>query len=141
MLPDDLDTKTGRKVIDVLRSKHPEMMMPDISQEDFAAFEEYEELLESVPVDCDQGMVEEVASRLRGGAGPSSVDALALKNWLLRHGRASQILREELATWTEWLCNTAPPWASFRGLMGCRLVVLDKQPGVRPLGIGENFRG
>ena len=45
-----------------------------------------------------------------------------------------------MAAWVEWLGNTHPPWAAYRALMACRLVALDKQPGVRPVGIGEVHR-
>ena len=134
------DTKTGRVVMDVLRDKHPEMAIPDVGKDGWASFEAYEEVPASIPVDCSQEIVAEVASKLSGGAGPGSVDGLMMKNWLLRHGKASQILREELAAWTEWLCNERPPWAAYRGLMSCRLVALDKCPGVRPLGIGDIWR-
>jgi len=137
---DDADSKTGRKVIDVLLEKHPAMMIPDLGDPDWKSFESYEECLDSVPVDVSQSIVEAVASKLHGGAGPSSVDALAFKKWLTFYGRASQVLREEVAAWAEWLANTSPPWAAYRGLMGCRLAALDKCPGVRPLGIGEIFR-
>ncbi len=37
----------------------------------------------------------------------------------------------------EWLSNESPPWAAYRALMCRRLVALDKQPGVRPVAIGE----
>eukprot|EP00957_Ditylum_brightwellii_P002946 225093-Ditylum_brightwellii.AAC.1 len=40
----------------------------------------------------------------------------------------------------DWLANTAPPWAAYRALMACRLVALDKCPGVRPVGIGKMVR-
>ena len=33
-----------------------------------------------------------------------------------------------------------PPWAAYRALMACRLVALDKLPGVRPVGIGDTLR-
>ena len=56
---------------------------------------------------------------------------------MLRHGKSSQQLREELVEWTEWLCNGAPPFAAYRALMACRLVALDKVPGVRPVGLEE----
>ena len=52
---------------------------------EITAFEEYEELFESVPVDCNAEMVKEVASKLREGAGLSGIEAIALKKWLLRH--------------------------------------------------------
>ena len=92
MHPDEDCTKAGQPVINILHKKHPEVIVPDLMDEENATFEEYVELLETVPVDCDAEMVEEVASKLRGGAGPSGVDTIAMKNWLLRHGRALQVL-------------------------------------------------
>ena len=62
-----------------------------------------------------------------------------LRNWLLRFGAESEALRHELATLTNLLANESPPWAAYRALMACRLVALDKQPGVRPVGIGEVY--
>ncbi len=56
---------------------------------------------------------------------------------LTRHGRASAELRDELVEWSLWLANTMPPWAAYRAMRGCRMVALDKQPGTRPVGIGE----
>ena len=35
------------------------------------------------------------------------------------------------------MAKSSPPWASYRTLMAFRLVVLDKIPGVYPMGIGE----
>ena len=40
----------------------------------------------------------------------------------------------------DWMANSSPPWAAYRALMACRLVALDKRPGVRPVGIGETLR-
>jgi hypothetical protein len=137
---DGADTKSGRRVIDVLRDKHPDLKIPDLEMEEWASFEEYEECRTSTPVDCTAEIVEEVAGKLNGGAGPGSVDAVMMKKWLLRYGRASQELREELAAWVEWLGNEGPPWAAYRAMKSCRLVALDKCPGVRPVGIGEIWR-
>ena len=88
MHPDEDCTKAGRPVINSLCKKHPEMMVPELTDEENASFKEYAELLETVPVECDAEMVEEVASKLKGGAGSSGIDAIAMKNWLLGHGRA-----------------------------------------------------
>ena len=41
--PEDADTKTGRRVIDVLRDKHPELMIPDVEAEGWQSFERYDE--------------------------------------------------------------------------------------------------
>ena len=38
------------------------------------------------------------------------------------------------------MANSSPPWAAYRALMTCRLVVIDKSPGVRPVGIGGVLR-
>ena len=36
--------------------------------------------------------------------------------------------------------DTPPPWDAYLALMACCLVVLDKRPGVRPVGIGGKIR-
>ena len=108
--PDDVDQKSGKTVAEVLESKHPACMIPDLGQEGWASFEEYEERLNSVPVDCDQEIVQRVADRMKGGAGPSSVDAQAMSQMLLKFGKNSQVLREEMASWVERPGNDSTPW-------------------------------
>ena len=61
-------------------------------------------------------------------------------NWLLCFGCASEELRVIVARLADWVANSSPPWATYRTLMACRLVALNKQPGVRPVGIGETLR-
>ena len=78
-----MDTKTGRKVIDVLHDKHPEMRIPDVGKDGWASFEAYDECPTSIPVDCSQEIVAKVASKMSGGAGPSGFDGLKMKNWML----------------------------------------------------------
>ena len=50
--------------------------------------------------------------------------------------KASQTLREEMVPLVELLCNTMVPWARISTLTENIMCALDKQPGVRPLGIG-----
>ena len=38
------------------------------------------------------------------------------------------------------MANSSPPWAAYHALMACRLVAIDKRPGVHPMGIGETLR-
>ena len=38
------------------------------------------------------------------------------------------------------MANSSPPWDDYCALMACRLVALDKRPGVCPVGIGETLR-
>ena len=74
LAPSDIDAKTGKPVIDVLRDKHPDCRTPALEREGWASFEDYPPPRDGTPLDCDQETVQEVASKLRGGAGPSSVD-------------------------------------------------------------------
>ena len=76
---------------------------------------------------------------MSGSAGPLGPDAEHLKDMCMRHRVASERLREAIATLTEWMANEHMPWAACRALRACRLVALDKQPGVRPVGIGETI--
>ena len=38
------------------------------------------------------------------------------------------------------MANSYPPWTTYRTIMSCHLVALDKRPGVRPVGIGDMLR-
>jgi hypothetical protein len=137
LLPQDSCTKTGRLVMEVLRSQHPNTRIPDLEDPYCIAFEHYDEVPVEIPTDCTPKDLETLALRMGGSTGPSSFDAVMLRNCLLWYGRASGELRQELANWLEWLSNEYPPWAAYRALMSRRLVALDKQPGVRPVAIGE----
>ena len=79
----------------------------------------------------------EVAGHLSGGAGPGGTDLVSLQHWLLRFGAASGELRLTVADFAEWLGKGQPPWAAYRALMSGQLIALDKQPGIRPVGVGE----
>ena len=140
LFPDDVDTKTGRPVMEVLEGKHPHLRVPDLSDPECSAFEEYPELPEAIPMDFSEDDVTWVASKLSGSAGAAGPEAVEFRNWLLRFGAGSEALRVEMAEWANWLANTSPPWAAYRAIMACRLVALDKCPGVRPVGIGEIVR-
>ena len=138
--PDDNCTKSGRPVWQVLEEKHPPLRDPTLLNDTHSAFEPYPALPTAIPLCVTQDDVESICSRLSGAAGPSGTDAVELANWLLRFGQESENLRGEMAAWTNWLANTHPPWAAYRAMMANRLVALDKQPGTRPVGIGEIYR-
>jgi hypothetical protein len=115
--PDDLCSKSGRPVWQVLQEKHPALCNPVSVGDADGAFEPYPDLPAPILVCITQDDVEAVSSRLSGAAGPGGTDAVELSNWLLRFG-----------------------WAAYRALMANRLVALDKQPGTCPVGIGEVYR-
>ena len=131
--------KTGRPVVEVLREKHPYMRVPPVENPTCAAFEEYEDVPKTVPLDFTKDDITWVASKLSGAAGALGAEAMELCNWLLLFGCASEELRVVVASLDDWMANSSPPWAVYRALMACHLVALDKRPGVRPVGIGETL--
>ena len=138
--PDGTCTKSGRPVMEVLQSKHPPLREPSNTGQPGGACEEYDQIPTTVPLIVSTDTVEEVALKLSGSAGPGGLDSETCKAWLLGYGQASGTLRSEIASLTTWIANQHPPWAAYRALMACRLVALDKQPGTRPVGIGELYR-
>ena len=65
---------------------------------------------------------------------------MSLQHWLLRFGSASAELRLIVGDFLEGLGNGRPPWAAYRALMSGRLIALDKQPGIRQVGVGGTWR-
>ena len=82
-------------------------------------------------------------SRTKGAGGVSCLDADVWRRILDSKifGNAAIDLRKSLATLTKQLCSTElTDLASIESLMACRLIPLAKNPGVRPIGIGEVLR-
>ena len=49
-------------------------------------------------------------------------------------------MRLIIGDFIEWLGNGRPPWTAYRALISGRLIALDKQAGIRPVGVGETWR-
>ena len=95
---------------------------------------------ETVPLYFMKDNVTLVASKLSSTAGTLVTEAMELRNWPLRFRCASEKLRVVVASLADWVDNSFPtPWAAYCALMACRLVALDKSPGVHPVGIGETL--
>ena len=116
------------------------MRVPPVENPTCAAFEEYEDVPKTVPLDFMEYDVTWVASKLSGTAGALGAEAMELGNWLLCFRCASEEFRVVVASLADWMANPSPAWAAYRALMACRLVSLDKRPGVRPVDIGETLR-
>jgi hypothetical protein len=133
--PHNLDSKSGRPVIDVLWDKHPDCRVP--LEEDFNAYPNAVNLLDTMPVYCFEKCIAKAAARLSGSTGPCGVKAKMLKHWLLRHGAHSEKLQEAIATWVNWLSEGSPPYAAYRAVNTVQPVTLEKCPGVRSLRVGQ----
>jgi hypothetical protein len=117
--------------------QHRNTRIPNLGDPNCIAFEQYNEVPMALPMDCTSEDLEALALRMSGSAGPSSFNAVMMRNCLLWYSRALSKLRQEMADWVEWLSNESPPWAAYCALMCRRLVALDKQPWVRPVAIGK----
>ena len=121
---------------EVLRAKHLEERTPTA-----ASLDSYPDLPPDLtPVDITDDTVTVVAGRLSRGAGPGGTYSVSLQHWILQFGGKSGELRLIVGDFMEWLGNGRPPWAAYRALMSGRLIAPDKQPGIRPVGVGETWR-
>ena len=81
-----------------------------------------------------------MARNVLGSSGPGGTDSEALQGWLLKFGEDSTRLRTSVETVVDWLANGSPPWTTYRAFMSVRMIALDKQPGVCPVGVREMWR-
>lgn len=90
----------------------------------------------------DEQMIYNAAMKTKGSAGPSGMDAelyrriLCSKNFNIE----GKQLREEVATMTRNLLTFSYHPSLLEGYTSCRLIPLNKDPGVRPIGVGEVLR-
>ena len=85
--------------------------------------------------------VQKVALHTKGAAGPSSFDASDWRCMLVSRvfGSTSTDLCSAVVNVAKKLC-TEDVNEKVAALMACRLIQLDKNPGLRPIGIGEVLR-
>ena len=127
------------EVLKELKSKHP----------DEASIQENSLLngpILSIP-DCffdsiDEQSVMNAALRTKGSAGPSGMDAELYRRVLCskNFGTACKTLREEVAYFTKNLATKSYHPELLQPYIASRLIPLDKNPGIRPIGIGEVLR-
>ena len=85
----------------------------------------------------DGNSIRDAALKTTGAAGPSGVDTDGWRRLCLSFQRASNDLCEALASLARRLCTEFVDPAGIEALLTCRLIPLDKCPGVRPIGVGE----
>ena len=70
---------------------------------------------------------------------PRDTESEALQGWILKFGDCITILRTIVGTFVDWLDNGNLTWVDYREFMSSRLIAIDKQPGVRPVGVGDTW--
>ena len=135
VLPLDNDT---RKLLD---EKHPkaEPLFNELLLDDANVQEVHPVIFYQI----DSELIKKVALKTKGAAGPSNLDADAWRRILVSKYfvKESSDLAKAIAEFAKSLCQTnlddLKPLESY---LACSLIPLDKNPGLRPIGIGEVLR-
>ena len=85
-------------------------------------------------------LIRSVALKTFGSAGPSGLDSYTWRRMCSSFGNPSADLCSSVAAVARRLCSSYVDPVCIHALFSCRLVALNKLPGVRPIGIGETCR-
>ena len=88
----------------------------------------------------DARLIRSTALRTSGAAGPSGLDAHSWRRLCTAFKTASNSLCQSLAEVAKRLCSSLVDPQGLAPLLACRLIALDKCPGVYPIGIGDTAR-
>ena len=126
-------------VLDELQAKHPSgqpaseevLLSPSSSTTSFHPI--VFDALDGLAIRC-------AALRTRGAAGPSGVDTFCWRRLGTSFRQTSVDLCSSLALVARRLCTEMVDPSGLSAFLACRLIALDKCPGVRPIGVGEIVR-
>ena len=131
------DRVSGSKTVhEVLLEKHPagEPLIPSaVATHEVPIVAPHPIIYQQI----DGPMIHATALKTAGAAGPSGIDAAGWKRMLSSFQRESTELCEAVAALARRMSSQYVDPSGLTALTACRLVALDKQPGVRPIGIGE----
>ena len=125
----------NNKTLNLLRLKHPDPKDAHVS----VMLVDVAERIHPVKFEViDAEMIRKTVMKTRGGSGPSGLNGDGWKRILLskNFGESSSDLCQTLAKVTKKLCTEELP-TSLEGFLACRLIPLNKNPGLRPIGVGE----
>ena len=132
-------TTIPETVREVLLQKHPTKQPPtqtSIITPDTPLVEPHLILFDKI----DGQLIRSTVLRMDGAAGPSGLDAAAWKRLCTSFKKASSDLCDSLASIARRICSGYVDPSGLSVFVACRLIALDKCPGVRPIGIGEMVR-
>ena len=121
----------GKSVLDILKEKDP----PPGPCHDQYITQASRETPPYHPVIFDRiqaGAVQRAAMRTQGSHGPSGVDANEWRRWLSNFGQSSTSLCRTIAQIAVRIATVEIECESKMPYNACRLIPLDKNPGVRP---------
>ena len=132
--------KMTPEVVKVLQSKHP--AAAPISSTEVISGRPLPYIEPVIFDHIDGDSVAKAAKKNKGAAGPSGMDSDCWKRILCSKSfdKSSHTACDAIARMCRRLCTEHVDPESIQGLLSCRLIPLDKNPGVRPIGIGEVLR-
>ena len=132
------NTVNNHTVYDILKEKHPSAELLDPSA--------------AIPGPCpppphsilftalDRKAIRKAALKTTGAAGPTGMFAGNWRRVCTSFGSSSDDLCDALASCARRIASSTIDPAALEAYVACRLIPLDKQPGVRPIGIVEVVR-
>ena len=106
-----------------------------------------EVLLTGIPQDVhpimfasiDEEMIRKAAIKTKGRSGPLAMDADGWRRILCSNnfGNANVGLRKAIANFIKKVCTEKVSAVSIKAFVACRLIPLDKNPGLQPIGVEE----
>ena len=142
MLTNDYDNGVLQVTDDVyntLKEKHPS---PAPIHDDVLLHGPIDKLSRGYFDSIDETMIATATRLTKGSGGPSQFDSEQFNHILLskKFKKEGKDLREEIARLARLLASEIIDPKSIESLLACRLIALNKNPGVRPIGIGEVLR-
>ena len=124
---------SGKTMLDVLKEKH---LQPREAHE--SVFLPCDELPLLTCVDITGARLERLPGKSKEGW-PRWDNSTELAGFS-RYGSHSEQLKDAITELSRPIASTIIDWDDIQTLMACRLIALDKCPGVCPIGVGEVSR-
>ena len=129
-------------VLSDLKDKHPDAADPSAAMLLQGPINNVEKATFNI---LDADMIQKAALRTRGAAGPSNLDADGWRRILVSRnfGQYNTDLCKAIAKMARIMCTeecNIDNGRDMESFLSCKLIPLDKSPGIRPIGIGETLR-
>ena len=131
--------KVTDNIMNELLNKHPK---PAPVEEGSLLFGPVNHVPRNYFDEVDEQSILKAAQLTKGAGGPSHLDADQYRSMLTSSKMRNETkhLREQIASLARKLASEIVDPSALEALTSCRLIPLDKNPGVRPIGIGEVLR-